>query len=80
MDVSPRQALDRLRAATQTGELDQLCERRGVRIMSVFGSTVAGAENPADLDIAVSFLPGAEANVLDLALSLLSLFGRLMTA
>jgi predicted nucleotidyltransferase len=75
MDVSPRRALDRLRVVARTGELDQLCARHGVRIMSVFGSTAAGADNPRDLDIAVAFLPGAEAQVLDLVEDLVALTG-----
>jgi predicted nucleotidyltransferase len=72
---SPREALDRLRAATTTGELDDLCARHRVRIMSVFGSAAAGADNPRDLDVAVGFEPGAKADVLGLLEDLVALTG-----
>ena len=73
--AAPRRALERLRAATNTGELDVLCARHGVRIMSVFGSTAAGAENPRDLDVAVGFAPGAQVDVLGLVEDLVALTG-----
>jgi predicted nucleotidyltransferase len=59
----------------RTGELDALCARHGVRIMSAFGSAVAGAERPRDLDIAVGFTPGAERDVLGLLEDLVALTG-----
>lgn len=55
MAIDPRAALARLRRATETGELDRLCERYNVRLLSAFGSTVGDAPEPRDLDIAVAF-------------------------
>ncbi len=75
MGLLPPEALDRLRNATRTGELDELCARHRVRIMSVFGSTAAGVEHPRDLDVAVGFEPGAKADVLGLLEDLVALTG-----
>lgn len=59
--TTPRDALARLLEATGDGRLDELCERRGVALLSAFGSATVAAEGdgaeqePADLDIGVSF-------------------------
>lgn len=55
------QALDRLRAAAASGELDRVCERRGVRLLGVFGSAARRAHDPtapapSDLDVSVAFV------------------------
>jgi predicted nucleotidyltransferase len=55
MDGDPRSGLDRLRRAADTGELDDICERHGVRVLSAFGSTVRGGVEPRDLDVGVLF-------------------------
>ena len=39
MSVDPRQGLERLRALAYSGELDALCQRWGIALLSVFGST-----------------------------------------
>ena len=53
-------ALARLRTAADDGELDAVCQARGVRLLTVFGSAVRDAEHARDLDIAVSLGPGAD--------------------
>lgn len=50
-------ALDRLRSAAEDGTLDEICERRGVRVLGVFGSALTSA-NARDLDVGVGFLSG----------------------
>lgn len=52
------QGLARLRAAAESGELDELCERHHLRVVTVFGSAARGAPGARDLDIAV--LTGSE--------------------
>ena len=58
--VDPQQALERLRAAAASGELDAICERWGVRVLGAFGSTPRRLRHPddpppRDLDVSVSF-------------------------
>lgn len=57
--IGAREALDRLRAALDAGELDPLLERFHVDLMSAFGSANQAPEpaisDPADLDIGVRF-------------------------
>ena len=50
-------ALTTLRAAAERGDLDDLFERLGVRLLGAFGSATreSGNADPADLDIAVQF-------------------------
>ena len=52
------QGLDRLRRAAEDGELAALCERYGLDLLVVFGSTAKGKPDPRDLDIAVSTVRG----------------------
>lgn len=55
--TSTGEAVERLLAAAESGELDAICHAAGVRLLGVFGSAArptAGRE-PADLDVAVSF-------------------------
>lgn len=60
MERGARQALATLREAAQDGRLDGLCDRLGLDLVSVFGSTVRSATSePGDLDIAVRFRAGA---------------------
>jgi predicted nucleotidyltransferase len=66
----------RLVAAAGSGALDEVCRRHGVRILTVFGSTGRGEPDPADLDVAVAFEPGARPDVLSLASDLYVVAGR----
>lgn len=60
-------ALARLVEATGDGRLDELCERRCVRIMCAFGSAAEpDVPDPHDLDIAVAFEPGGDGDILAL--------------
>lgn len=54
----PTAGLARLRAMAADGRLDELCDRHGVAVLTVFGSTARGAPEPRDLDIAVLHRPG----------------------
>lgn len=50
-------ALRRLDEAVAAGSIDELCARRGVRLLAVFGSAVRGTALPdSDLDLAVEWL------------------------
>jgi predicted nucleotidyltransferase len=73
--ATPAVGLDRLRAAAATGELDALCERHGVRVMSVFGSAARGEPAARDLDIAVFSEPGAKFDPVALITDLIDLTG-----
>lgn len=56
--TSPSEGLARLRRAASSGRLETLCDRFGLDLVVVFGSTARGERNPRDLDIAVSTRPG----------------------
>jgi hypothetical protein len=50
------------------GSLAQLCRRRHIRRLSLFGSVLKGTERPdSDVDFLVEFLPGKEPGLLGLA-------------
>ena len=74
MRADPRQALSVLREAARDGRLDALCERHGIRVLTVFGSAVRATGSPRDLDVAVRFEPGRPGDLLALvdALSVLT--------
>jgi predicted nucleotidyltransferase len=74
--VTPEEGMARLLAAAESGALDEVCRRRGVRILTVFGSTGRGEPDPRDLDVGVSFEPGASADQLALATDLHGIAGR----
>jgi predicted nucleotidyltransferase len=57
---TPRDGLAALQAAAESGELDELCARHRVRILTVFGSAARGERNARDLDIGVMFEPDAD--------------------
>ena len=64
--ATPAEGLARLRAAADTGELEALCRRHRIRVLTVFGS--AAREEPAarDLDIGVLLERGADIDYLGL--------------
>lgn len=65
--TTPLEGLSRLRKAAKSGELPALCDRFGLDLVVVFGSTVKGKARPRDLDIAVSTRRGrARLALLDL--------------
>lgn len=51
--VTPADGLARLEAAADAGELDVVCERFGVVLMTVFGSAARRDPAARDLDVAV---------------------------
>lgn len=61
--TSPLHGLRRLRAAADSGELEALCRRHGVSVLTVFGSAVRNPQAARDLDVAALPEPG---RVLDL--------------
>jgi len=56
--ATPRDGLARLRAAARSGELDALCARHRVRVLTVFGSAARGESNARDLDVGILFEHG----------------------
>jgi predicted nucleotidyltransferase len=73
--ATPADGLVRLRAAAASGELDALCERHGVRVLTVFGSTARDEPTARDLDIGVLTEPGAHVDPLALIADLVALTG-----
>ncbi len=49
-------AAGRLLGAARDGTLDSVARRHGVRLLGLFGSAARPGGEPADLDVAVSFL------------------------
>lgn len=75
------EAASRIEAALADGSLDELCERRGIRLMALFGSAASAATTPgSDFDIAVEWL--GDGDVLELvdALTVLTGFDRVDVA
>ena len=64
--ATPAEGLARLRAAAAAGDLELLCRRHRVRVLTVFGS--AAREDPAarDLDVGVLLEPGVSIDYLPL--------------
>ncbi len=64
--ATPAEGLARLEDAVPTGELEALCRRHRIRVLTVFGS--AGRRDPAarDLDIGVLPEPGTAVDILAL--------------
>lgn len=70
-----RVALETLRRLSDA-ELDRLCRRHQVRVLTVFGSaTDPSVPAPNDLDIGVVFEPGSTHDVLGLFASLVGALG-----
>jgi predicted nucleotidyltransferase len=71
--ATPLDGLAALQAAAESGELDELCARHRVRILTVFGSAARGEPNPRDLDIGVMFEPDADPDYLAVVNDLIDL-------
>ena len=78
--VNAQDAFDTLRRAADDGRLDALCERRGVRLLSVFDSVLDAAAEPGDLDVGVSFRAGPDLLALIDDLTALTSFDHLDVA
>ncbi len=59
MGAGPYEALAALRAAALDGRLDEIADRHGLAVVTVFGSTARQEPEPRDLDVAVATRPGA---------------------
>jgi predicted nucleotidyltransferase len=57
--ATPAEGLARLRAAAETGELDPLCRRHRIRVLTVFGSAARNDPAARDLDVGVLLERGA---------------------
>jgi predicted nucleotidyltransferase len=73
--ATPAEGLARLRAAAASGDLDAVCLRHGVRVLTVFGSAARGEPAARDLDIAVVSEPGATLDPVALTVELIDLTG-----
>ncbi|HEX5812341.1 MAG TPA: nucleotidyltransferase domain-containing protein [Pseudonocardia sp.] len=75
------QAAQRLAAAVADGRVDELCERRRVRLLALFGSAAAGrAAADSDLDVAVEWLVDGDVVELVDALTVITGFDRIDVA
>ena len=70
---TPLDGLAALQAAAESGELDELCARHRVRILTVFGSAARGEPKARDLDIGVMFEPDADPDYLAIVTDLVDL-------
>lgn len=75
MAATPADGLARLRAAAESGALDSLGARYGIRVLTVFGSAARAEPTARDLDIAVAVEPGSDLDVLGLLDALVELTG-----
>lgn len=73
--TGPAEALLRLRDAATSGELDVLCARHSVRVLTVFGSAGRGEDVARDLDVGVLVEPGGEFDVVAAISDLVELTG-----
>ncbi len=73
--VTPREGLERLQAAAESGELRALCRRRHVSLLTVFGSAGRGEPDPHDLDIGVLTEHGAEFDLFGFVTDVIELVG-----
>jgi predicted nucleotidyltransferase len=64
--ATPAEGLARLRAAADAGELDVLCRRHRIRVLTVFGSAAGGDPAARDLDVGVLLERGASIDYLSL--------------
>lgn len=73
--TTPAEGLARLRNAAASGELDALCARRSVRVLTVFGSAARGERHARDLDVGVFSEPSRPFDVVALINDLVELTG-----
>lgn len=73
--ATPAEGLARLRTAAASGELDALCARHGVRVLTIFGSTARGESTARDLDVGVLTEQGTELDAIRLITELTELTG-----
>jgi predicted nucleotidyltransferase len=73
--VTPREGLERLRAATTSGDLRIFCRRWHVTLLTVFGSAGRGEPDPRDLDIGVLTEHGADFDLFGFVTDTLELVG-----
>lgn len=64
--VTPAEGLARLRAAADAGELEALCRRHRIRVLTVFGSAARDDPKARDLDVGVLLEPGTAIDYLPL--------------
>lgn len=75
---SVAQTLRRLEAARDSGALAELCRRRAIDLVVLFGSSVSRRDpgrEPHDVDLAIEFHPGAEHDLLAVIDDLADLVG-----
>jgi predicted nucleotidyltransferase len=72
---TPREGLERLRAAAKSGELRALCQRWHVDLLTVFGSAGRGESDPRDLDIGVLTERGADFGLFEFVTDVIELVG-----
>ena len=75
--TTPREALERLHAAVESGEIAQLCSRYDLDLLVVHGSVVEDEPTrpPADLDVACRHRPGNMLDVIGLIDTLMDMSG-----
>ncbi len=73
--VTPREGLERLRAAAASGELSALCQRSHVNLLTVFGSAGRGEADPRDLDIGILTEHGADFDLFRFITDVIDLVG-----
>jgi predicted nucleotidyltransferase len=73
--VTPREGLERLRAAAASGELRALCQRWHVNLLTVFGSVGRDEPDPRDLDIGVLTEYGADFDLFRFITDVIDLVG-----
>lgn len=73
--TTPAEALQRLRDAVASGELDAFCLRHRVRVLTVFGSAGRGEDCARDLDVGVLVERDAEFDLIAAITDLVELAG-----
>lgn len=73
--ITPAQGLARLRVAAGSGELDDLCRRHEVRVLTIFGSAGRGEHDARDLDVGVLDENGRTFDAVALTTALVELTG-----
>lgn len=73
--ATPGEGLARLRTAAASGVLDVLCDRHGVRVLTVFGSAARDDPRARDLDVGVVSEPDTSFDPVPLINDLVALTG-----